>query len=311
MIEVAVTCLGAAALDRWLGEPPRWHPLVEFGRLAQRLEAYCYGPAELHPDARLARGALALLILLTPAALLAWLAASIPYLGALVSMGLLYLALGTTSLAQHARAVTEALEADDLDAAREQVARIVSRDTEAMEEEDISLATVESVLENGCDAVFGALFWFLIAGAPGVVVYRLVNTLDAMWGYPTPRYRYFGWATARLDDLLNWAPARLTALSYALLGDRKLAWQCWQTQGHTWKSPNAGPVMAAGAGALHLQLGGSAHYFGQIVPRPTLGAGLLPRAGDIQRAVNLVYAAFGLWLGLITCIGLLLFTIGG
>jgi adenosylcobinamide-phosphate synthase len=307
---MVLVCLSAVALDRFFGEPPRWHPLVGFGWLAQRIEALCYGAAEAHPGIRLLRGTVALLLLLVPAVVLARLLSGIPYLGTLISIGLLYLALGATSLAEHATAVGHALKSGDLDEARRQVGRIVSRDTDTMSEEDISLATVESVLENGCDAVFGALFWFLVAGAPGVVAYRLVNTLDAMWGYPTPRYLYFGRAAARLDDLLNWPPARLTALSYAVLGDRKLAWKCWQTQARTWKSPNAGAVMAAGAGALHLQLGGAARYFGKVVHRPPLGLGLLPRSHDIDRALGLVYRTLGLWMALVTFVGVVPYLIG-
>jgi len=184
---------------------------------------------------------------------------------------------------------------------------IVSRDTADLDEEGISRATVESVLENGCDAIFGALFWFVLAGAAGAVLYRLANTLDAMWGYRTPRYRDFGWAAARLDDLLNWLPARLTALSYVAMGTKPaLAWRCWREQAPNWKSPNAGPVIAAGAGALGLALGGPARYHGEWQPRPALGEGLAPRAEDIGRAVALVRRALWLWLGVIALGGLAL-----
>ncbi len=115
---------------------------------------------------------------------------------------------------------------------------IVSRDPASL---DITRAATESVLENGNDAVFGALFWFVVAGAPGVVVYRLANTLDAMWSYRNERYVDFGFAAARLDDLLNYVPARLTALTYAILGHTRSAWRCWRAQAHDWDSPNAGP----------------------------------------------------------------------
>ena len=161
-------------------------------------------------------------------------------------------------------------------------------------------------MENGCDAVFGALFWFVLAWGSGVVLYRLANTLDAMWGYKTPRYRDFGWAAARLDDLLNWVPARLTALSYVAVGAKPaLAWRCWREQAPRWKSPNAGPVMAAGAGALGLALGGQARYHGEWSARPALGEGLAPRAGDIGRAVALLRRALLLWLAAILAGGLL------
>jgi adenosylcobinamide-phosphate synthase len=145
----------------------------------------------------------------------------------------------------------------------------------------------------------------VLAWAPGVVLYRLANTLDAMWGYRTPRYRDFGWAAARLDDVLNWIPARLTALSYVVVGTKPaLAWRCWREQAPVWKSPNAGPVMAAGAGALGLALGGQARYHGEWVARPALGEGLAPRAEDIDRAVALVRRALWLWLGAILVGGL-------
>jgi adenosylcobinamide-phosphate synthase len=300
-------CLGAALLDRWLGEPRRWHPLVGFGALAQGLEALIYGPPELKAEARRVRGLGAVIVLLVPFTIAAGLLAAIPLLGLLAALGLLYLAIGARSLAEHAEAVAAALQTGDLPTARERVSRIVSRDTTDLDEEQISRATVESVLENGCDAIFGALCWFALAGAAGATLYRLANTLDALWGYRTPRYRDFGWAAARLDDLLNWLPARLTALSYVAVGTKPaLAWRCWREQAPNWKSPNAGPVMAAGAGALGLALGGPARYHGEWQQRPALGEGLAPRAEDIGRAVALVRRALWLWLGVIALGGLAL-----
>ncbi len=303
----ALLCLGAVLIDwRW-GELRRWHPLAGFGDLARRAEALFYGPPELNEAERRTRGVVALVLLLVPltiaAALLAWL----PLVGMIVALGLLYLAVGARSLAEHAQAVATALEAGDLPLARKKVAMIVSRDTDDLDEEGISRATVESVLENGCDAIFGALFWFVVAGAPGVVLYRLANTLDAMWGYWNARYIHFGWAAARLDDLLNWLPARLTALSYVAMGmNPALAWRCWREQAPGWKSPNAGPVMAAGAGALGLALGGRACYHGAWQNRPALGEGLAPRAEDIGRAVQLTQRTLWLWLGVIALGGLIL-----
>ena len=287
---VPLTALLGVLLDRLLGEPRRWHPLVGFGRLVQRVEANLYG------DSRL-RGAIAVALLVGGFALAALLAQrSLGSWAWLLNVALLYLAIGATSLDQHAAQVRRALDAGDLDAARRSVARMVSRDTADMDETAVARAALESVLENGCDAVFGALFWFFVAGVSGVVVYRLANTLDAMWGYKTDRYRYFGWAAARLDDLLNWIPARLTALTYVLLGNACTAWHCWRSQAAGWESPNAGPVMAAGAGALTVQLGGPAMYHGQLEFRPPLGAGRAPQAADIARTTALVQRGVWLWL---------------
>ena len=277
----------ALALDAWLGEPRRFHPLVGFGGLALALEE------RLHGDARW-RGALALALIVLPPVLLTALIDGQSW-SPLLDLLVLYLAIGWRSLGEHANRVGVALIGGDLPEARQAVSYIVSRDTADLDTEGIAKATVESVLENGNDAIFAALFWYLVAGAPGVVLYRLTNTLDAMWGYRNDRYRHFGWAAARLDDLLNWVPARLTALSYALAGAFGPALACWRAQGPGWKSPNAGPVMAAGAGSLGILLGGPAVYHGATQVRPSLGAGRPARAEDIGRALRLIRTALVFW----------------
>jgi adenosylcobinamide-phosphate synthase len=195
--------------------------------------------------------------------------------------------------------VAQALRLGDLQLARTRVGYLVSRNSAALDATGVARAGTESVLENGSDAVFAALFWFLVAGAPGVVLYRLSNTLDAMWGYRNPRFERFGWAAAKIDDGLNYLPARLVALTYALLGQTVPALRCWRQQAPQWDSPNAGPVMAAGAGALGVSLGGAAEYHGELHQRPALGQGPQPRARDIERALNLVYAGVLLWLALL------------
>lgn len=295
MLSLVLAVLAAVTLDVALGEPRRWHPLVGFGALVQRIER-TLNPAG---SGDRAQGVLAWCLAVLPLTLLAGLLAQTPYLGWCVQVLALYLAIGLRSLAEHAEPIADALEADDLPRAREQVRRIVSRDTRDLSEEGVARAASESMLENGSDAVFAALFWFVVAGAPGVVLYRLSNTLDAMWGYRTPRFLTFGWAAARLDDLLNFLPARLVALTYALCGQTKLALRCWRTQAPTWDSPNAGPVMAAGAGALGLALGGGAVYHGELHQRPPLGEGAAPAAADIRRALQLVQSGVAVWLVLL------------
>jgi adenosylcobinamide-phosphate synthase len=280
--------VAALVLDAVFGEPKRFHPLVAFGRLAHALERRLYAASKL-------RGVLAVAILIAPFVLIGCLT-RLSVIGAALDAILLYLAIGRRSLAAHARPVRESLRAENLSAARQLVSRIVSRDTASMQQSDVSRATVESVLENGNDAIFGAIFWFLIAGAPGVVAYRLANTLDAMWGYRNERYREFGWAAARFDDVLNFIPARLTALSYAIAGRTHTALRCWREQGRHWKSPNAGPVMAAGAGSLGLALGGTASYHGALEHRPALGHGRAPQADDIDRALKLIDCSLAIWL---------------
>jgi adenosylcobinamide-phosphate synthase len=293
--------VGAVVLDWLLGEPRRAHPLVGFGRLTQAVETVCYGWTESLPEKRRLQGVFGLLILLLPFTAAALALSLLPIVGELFSLSVLTFTISHKSLQQHARAVIEAQQAHDEAQARRCAAMMVSRDPAALE---VNKATVESVLENGNDGIFGAIFWFVVAGAPGCLFYRLANTLDAMWGYRNKHYEDFGWAAARLDDLLNYLPARLTALSYALVGQTHRALHCWRHQAAAWESPNAGPVMAAGAGALQIVLGGPARYQGAWHKRPILGEGPSPQTQDIERALDLVSTSLVLWLALLLLGGL-------
>jgi adenosylcobinamide-phosphate synthase len=293
----------AVALDFICGEPRRYHPLVGFGWLADKF-ADAFNPSNRqHQASQRWLGALALVLLLSPFVLLAYWLCQLEHIGLFVHTLLLYFAIGHKSLHQHARAVTNALAAGDEAQAKMAASYMVSRDSAAIEPIP---ATVESVLENGNDGVFGALFWFFIAGGSGALLFRLANTMDAMWGYKTPRFFYFGWAAARLDDVLDYIPARLTALTYAVLGKTKLALSCWRTQAPLWDSPNAGPVMAAGAGALGVELGGAARYQNEWHERPILGAGPAPVLQDIERALALVRHGAMLWLLLFLAVSIIL-----
>ena len=295
----ALITLAAVLLDALLGEPARWHPLVGFGRWAQYFERRLNTNTSRTPLVQRLLGAAAVAAAVGPWVLLVGVAVALPAFHYWVGVAVLYFALGHQSLRQHAQRVHRALEAGNLDEARVQVSHMVSRDTAKMDAREVAAATVESVLENGNDAVFGALFWFVVAGAPGVLLFRLSNTLDAMWGYRTPRYLHFGWAAARFDDVLNFVPARLTALTYALIGSTRSALHCWRVQAPQWESPNAGPVMAAGAGALGLGLGGGAYYHGEWEERPPLGLGAPPDAGSIRAALRLVRSGVVLWVLLV------------
>ncbi|MGF6276329.1 adenosylcobinamide-phosphate synthase [Massilia sp. UYP11] len=291
---IALLLVAGVALDLLLGETRRWHPLVGFGKLAGFIERRLN-----HGQSRLARGSLAWALAVLPLSLLCL--ALTDLAGAWLHAVLLYVCVGLRSLRDHTLPIHAALCAGELAQARTLTARIVSRDTAHADESDLAKASAESLLENGNDAVFGTLFWFILLGGPGAVLFRLANTLDAMWGYRSERFNLFGRCAARIDDALNYLPARLTALSYVLLAGsgRARAWRCWRAQAPAWSSPNAGPVMASGAGALGVSLGGAAVYDGEVEQRPPLGLGPAACAGDILRAWRLVLRTTWLWAGVV------------
>lgn len=293
----AISLPTALLLDRLLGEPQRCHPLVGFGHWASRCRQWLQQSLDQRSTRQRGFGTLAWsLAVLPPVLLLTGLLHIMPDpIQTLTGILVLYFTIGWQSLRQHAQAISEPLRRADIPAARTAVSRIVSRDSAALDEAGITKAGMESVLENGSDAIFAPIFWFLLLGPAGALLYRLANTLDAMWGYKTPSLLHFGWCAARIDDVLNYLPARLVVITYALCGKTRLALHCAWQQGRHWKSPNAGPVMAAGAGALGVELGGIAQYFGAPQQRPALGIGRSPKAMDLDRAILLVDMGVGLW----------------
>ncbi|MGB1310746.1 MAG: adenosylcobinamide-phosphate synthase CbiB [Leucothrix sp.] len=276
-------------LDHLLGEPKRYHPLITYGKLVDQIEAVLNRGPE-----KISKGAIAWIVAVLPITLLVWLLDTLIG-GWWLSILCGWLAVGWHSLRQHGTWVEQALLSNNLDEARQKIGWLVSRDTTQLNPNDISKAGIESILENGSDAIFAPLFWLAVGGAPAVVAYRLCNTLDAMWGYRNQRYEQFGKFSARVDDLLNIIPARLTAITYGLVGHFKGAMQAWRAQMGQWYSPNAGVVMAAGAGALNLSLGGNAVYDGQKKHRPKLGLGQAPTVNDLSNAIALVNRSVYLW----------------
>ncbi|GAA4821331.1 cobalamin biosynthesis protein [Tomitella cavernea] len=276
--------LGFAA-DRAFGDPARWHPVSGFGRAGRGLERRMYAPS------RLRGAAFAGILVAGPAGL--GLAAGRACRGRPVAEAVTvalatWTVLGGTTLAREARAVETRLARGDLTAARARVTRLVGRDSETMAAADVARAAIESVAENTSDAVVAPLFWGALLGPAGLLGYRAVNTLDAMVGHRSVRYERFGWASARLDDAANLAPARLTALLAALCGaDPAGALRAWRRDARRHPSPNAGPVEAAFAGALGVRLGGVNAYRGVVEDRGTLGDGRTPEAADIGRTERL------------------------
>ncbi|MEW2634416.1 cobalamin biosynthesis protein [Streptomyces sp. NPDC048389] len=286
--------------DRLLGDPRRGHPVAVFGRAAGAVERALWrdhrGRGALH-TAVCAGGAVA------AAALTARAVRRSPVASVALTAAATWAVVGGTTLGREAAAVGEALAAGDVEAARERLPHLCGRDPQALDEQQIARAVVESVAENTSDAVVGALVWGAVAGVPGLVGFRAVNTLDAMVGHKSPRYRRYGWASARLDDVAGWPGARLTAVLAAVCGpDPRGAVRAWRADAAKHPSPNAGPVEASFAGALGVRLGGTLSYGGRVEHRPVLGAqGRAVEFGDITRAVRLSHRV-GL-LALAVCAG--------
>jgi len=278
-------CAGFA-LDLALADPRRGHPVAVFGSVARRLEDRVYA------DSR-AAGTAYTVTLVGGTALLGHLAsAGSPRASssgggwrefALVAAST-YVVLGGTSLVREGDRMAALLESDDLPGARARLSHLCARDGSALEGPELARATVESVAENTSDAVVAPLFWGAVLGVPGLLGYRAANTLDAMVGYRSPRYARFGWASARLDDLLNLVPARLAALLTAFVSLSPTPLRVWRRDAHRHPSPNAGPVEAAYAGALGLRLGGSNVYEGVAESRGVLGSGRPVAVADVRRA---------------------------
>lgn len=275
--------------DLLLGDPRRGHPVAAFGRAAAAVERMLWrddrGRGALH-TAVCVGGAVALGSLATRCARSSP-AASVALTGATT-----WAVVGGTSLAREARAIGQALQtgtAEGVEAARARLPHLCGRDPQALDADGIARAVVESVAENTSDAVVGALVWGAVAGVPGLLGFRAVNTLDAMVGHRSPRYRRYGWASARLDDVAGWPGARLTAVLAAVAGpDPRGAVRAWRADAAKHPSPNAGPVEASFAGALGVRLGGTLSYAGRVEHRPVLnGAGRPVAVADIDRAVRL------------------------
>ncbi|MGH1487085.1 MAG: adenosylcobinamide-phosphate synthase CbiB [Cellvibrionaceae bacterium] len=300
MLILTVIC--SFLLDIVLGEPKRYHPLVGFGLIAIRIESYLNRP-KWSQISRFFFGVLSwMLLVLLPVLLFTLLLAffiseSTPlWVVIFFDSVVLYFAIGYKSLRQHTMAVLKPLVQGDLSSARYKVSMMVSRDAQSLDDDGVRKATLESVLENGSDAIFAPVFWFLIGGLPAVLVYRFANTLDAMWGYKTEQFLYFGRFSARMDDILNWLPARLVGFSYALVGKIQAALRCWREQSHLLESPNGGVVMTAGAGALNVTLGGNSYYKGELKEKPLFGCGETPENNDLLRCLNLIDKTLLLWL---------------
>ncbi|MEU4807306.1 cobalamin biosynthesis protein [Actinosynnema sp. NPDC023587] len=285
----AVGLLLGVAADAVLGDPRKYHPVAGFGRVAAQVERKVYRD---HPAAGVVHTAT-----LVGGAVLAGIAVQHagrghPVFEAMTTAVATWVVLGGSSLADEGTSMGRELDGGDLEAARRRLPHLCGREPARLDTLGLAKATVESVAENTSDAVVAPLFWGAVAGVPGLLGYRAANTLDAMVGHRNARYRRFGWAAARLDDLANLVPARLAALLTAagapvVGGSSGEAWKTWRRDAAAHPSPNAGQVEAAFAGALEIRLGGRTVYAHGAEDRPVLGHGRQPDAGHVTRAVEL------------------------
>jgi adenosylcobinamide-phosphate synthase len=275
--------------DGLLGDPAHGHPVALFGRAAQAVECGIYAR-------RRTRGAgfavFGIALATAPTLAASRLCRDRPAVRLGMTAACTWTVVGARSLRTEAERIRRALVADDLAAARRMLPSLCGRDPARLGSAGIARAVVESIAENSSDAIVAPLIWGALAGNAGLTGYRAVNTLDAMVGHLSTRYEEFGWASARLDDVANWLPARLTALLTAacapVVGGRPaIAWETARDHGPRHPSPNAGWCEAAFAGALGVQLGGKLSYAGRVEHRPELGSGRAPGPADIARAIRL------------------------
>lgn len=299
---LAALCIGFI-LDFILGDPHSfWHPVQGIGSLITGTEKVL---RKIFPDKKSPLQIAGLLLVLFVvsvsvllAGLLLWIAERIhPALGFGLSCILCWQMLATKSLKTESMKVYTALEKEGLEAGRRAVSMIVGRDTKALSEEGVIKAAVETVAENTSDGVTAPLFYMMLAGPLGGVFYKAINTMDSMIGYRNEKYRWLGTCAARLDDIANFIPARISALfmtaaAFMLGFDGKSAWKIYRRDRHNHKSPNAAQTEAVMAGALQVQLAGDAWYFGELYKKPTIGDPIRPvRREDIPAACRLEYGA--------------------
>ncbi|OBA71154.1 cobalamin biosynthesis protein [Mycobacterium sp. 1554424.7] len=279
----AVGVLAGYLADLALGDPERGHPVALFGRATAALERVTY---------RDAKAAGALHVGLTVGAVTLLGATASRRGGTLATVAATWVCLGGTSLARTGLEMSRLLERGDVEAARRLLPSLCGRDPARLDAAGLTRAALESVAENTSDAQVAPLLWAAAAGAPAVLAYRGINTLDSMIGHRSPRYLRFGWAAARLDDAANYIPARATAALVVLCaplvsGSPSGALRAWRADAARHPSPNAGVVEAAFAGALGVRLGGPTQYRHELQIRPTLGDGRPPEVADLRRAVTL------------------------
>ena len=303
-----LTAVLAFFIDCVLGDPrSRFHPVVLIGNLIAWLE-HCFYHAEDTNERKLLSGGVLVLIVLVVCYEIAWCVLQLlaliplPHVGMALEALLLAFMISPKSLAAAGMEIRALLKAGDLPEARRKVGWIVGRDTEKLSVPEVSRAAIETVAENTVDGVLAPLFFYLIGGLPFAVLYRAANTMDSMLGYKNAKYLYFGRVAARLDDVLNYIPARLAGALFVLAAfllrfDGRGAWRMLRRDAKKHPSPNCGHAEAPTAGALGIRLGGNNYYFGEPHFRAYMGEATREiEADDIQKTVRLMYTVTILFL---------------
>ncbi|WP_248882281.1 adenosylcobinamide-phosphate synthase CbiB [Bradyrhizobium japonicum] len=298
----------AMAVDALLGWPSRLfarigHPVTWLGRLIGAIDT-AWNRASDPPAFRRAAGVAGALVVIALSVVLGWMLQSLLPLGwiEIVLVGVLAWPLvALRSLHDHVAAVAKPLQAGDIAAARAAVSRIVGRDPATLDEAGIARAAIESLAENASDGIVAPVFWGALFGLPGILGYKAINTLDSMIGHRSERHEAFGWAAARIDDVANFIPARLTGFLFVLLASRRSeALSCVTRDARRHRSPNAGWPEAAMAGALGVRLSGPRIYHGSVTNEPWLNEGARdPLAADISRGLTIYRRAMLLLAGML------------
>lgn len=299
MTALLVIILVALVLDRWLPDRGGFYLWAWYSDWADSIEQRFNGGLR-------AQGLYAVLLAVVPIGILIFLADAIlgqiaGVLKIIFSVLVVYLCVELQRLGNVAQAVATAIEQDDAEQAAAHLKELTGKDTIETTGAGIAHATVEAVLKQANSLVLAPIFWFLLLGPVGAMLQRMASVLDRQWGHRTSRFAEFGTVAARLDDLLNWVPARITALSYAVMGSFEDALYCWRRQAGMWSDISSGPLLASGLGALHLDTDdqrADEDAYGNRAINPAA----LPSANDVRRAVALVWRVMLFWLaiGLLT-----------
>ena len=293
MSEILIAVLLALTLDYLIPDRQGIKPFAWYRDWAESIEERFNGGKRVHGIGAVA---LAILPILAGVAVIHYILGELGWiLQFIFNVIVLYVCVDVSRLSKTANAVSMALESGDADEANEQLQVLTGKSTTDVNETEIARAAVEGVLKQGNTLIISPIFWFILLGPFGVVLQRLSSILDSLWGHRYERFAEFGWAAARFDDVLGWVPARITALSYALMGSFEDALHCWRKRVGVWSDINSGPLLASGLGAMHMQSCDVSADEGEYEEQ-SLELTVIPDAGHVRRAVALVWRVLLLWL---------------